>query len=511
MRRLAPPLVALSAAGLGLALARHLRGWALPMGPDPALWGLAGEELARGHLPRVAPGYPLLLAAARTIGIPAWSAGGLVSIAATASTAALIVAAGRSAGASPVGVLAALAVFSAAPDTLGFATQLQPDATVAALLLAHAAAGIAWARAPSPTRAVAWLGLAVLAATVREHGAVVLGATTLALAAHAGRRAFAGLVGLGLLLAAGLAWTQPAALDRFVGPFVESPLGAGRVPVPDYAKELTGPAGAAFAAAWTRGDVGAVWVLTLQRTLTRAALPLAIVAVGALGWGLAARRRLSAIPWATATPLLLSLGLWTHRRHVSVLVPVAAVGVGLLVDRFGRARGAGAAALAVLAALALRRAAEDVDRAAAGAGDARDVAAFMAAQPGGWMLGGRHNEVNLFLRWPRHDPGLPPPGAPLPTTWPGADWRTMWVAPRGAMPPPFVSVFRAGGLAVYRLEATGGPRPCDGAVPRDGPWFSTAPVTGAVDPDCVGAARFDSRPGQEGPWTAHPWVPAEGR
>ena len=482
------------------------------MGPDPALWGLAGEELARGHLPAVAPGFPAMLALSRGLGQPAWAAGGWWSIGATATTAALIVAVARAAGAGAIGTLAALAVFVGAPDTLGFATQVQPDATIAALLLGHAWAGIAWARDPTPTRAVAWLGLAALAATVREHGVVVFGATALLLAAHTHRRALVGMIVAGILVGVGGVLVAPASLARLTGPLVESPLGAGRVPVPDYAKELTGPIGATFAAAWTRGDVATVWGLTLQRTLTRAWLPLGLALAGGIGWAIAARRRVTAIPWATAAPMMLSLGLWTHRRHVSVLVPVAAVGIGLAVERFGRARALAAIALAAIAAFGVRQAAGDIDRAASGAGDARDVAAFLAAQPGAWMLGGRHNEVNLFLRWPRHDPGLPPPGVPMPTRWPGADWRTMWVAPRGAMPPPFVGVFRAGGLAVYRLEAPAGQaRPCEGATPADGPWFSTAPVTGTVTPACEGEARFDARPGTEGAWTAHPWVPAEGR
>jgi hypothetical protein len=309
------------------------------------------------------------------------------------------------------------------------------------------------------------------------------------------------------LLVAGLAVAlRPEALpDRLAQPFRESPLGVGRGSPPDWVKELRG-GGAAVREAWARGDSGPVWLAVWERAWARSGANLALIGLGLAGWASGRRGRWAAL--AALAPVLLVAIVWTQRRHTSVLVPVALIGLAA-----AQPPARWPAALALLASLSYGRAHPETMRGMKQAGEAgREriaLADWMKAQPGRWFLGGQHNEMNLHLRWPRNDPRLPPPGTPMPRVWSGADWRTMWVAPIGSMPPPFVPVHAEGQLAVWRLEAPEGqPRPCEGVEPVGGVLFSIGPVTGEAAPPCEGEAGFGAAP-QPGakPWTGQPWRP----
>jgi hypothetical protein len=342
-------------------------------------------------------------------------------------------------------------------------------------------------------------------ALVREHGVVVLAAVGAVLVVRSVGRAAIPALGILVLVGGGLllAGVLP---DRLARPFAESPWLAGSGPPPDYAKELPG-GGGAFREAWTRGDVVAAWLTVMGRAVARSGENLVLVALGGAGWW-AARRR-SAL--AALAPVLLVLVIWTQRRHTSVIAPAAIVGIAACIGTAPRAW----PVLWLLPAWLARdlpRTAADLGKASAAGHDRIALAAWMDAQPGRWFLGGQHNEMNLHLLWPRHNPDLPPPGEPMPASWDGAAWRTLWVAPRGAMPPPFTPVHAEGGLAVFRLEAAPGEtRPCGDVEPEDGVLFATAEVLGAVDRPCDGVAWFGDKPEGSGPWEGQPYVPAEGR
>jgi hypothetical protein len=149
---------------------------------------------------------------------------------------------------------------------------------------------------------------------------------------------------------------------------------------------------------------------------------------------------------------------------------------------------------------------------AANAGHERiALATWMAAQPGTWMLGGQHNEVNLHLLWSRNNPDLPPPGADLPLDHDGADWHTMWVAPKGTMPPPFTEVHTEGSLAVFRLEpAPGTARPCADVTWSPGALFTSTATTMTTIPTCSAKAWVGPRPPRaDGVWHGQPYVPTD--
>lgn len=500
-----------------LAALRGAAALGVPLGPDPAMWGLSASSLLRGEPAHASPGYPLLVALLSAPGLEPWVVGGWVSLAAAAAVPVAVAALAGRLGAPPgVAVGVALAA-GLAPDPLQFAFQLQPDALATLITLGVLAAGLRWQDTPTPRAALVWLVAAATLAIVREHGAIVLAAV---LAAVVGRRSPVAAGVVGLLVAAALvavALTDASPLpERWSAPLRESVLGAGTATPPDYAKELPGPAGAAFRDAWARGERGAVFAALFERLVARSGENLVVLGLGLAGFTVAARRR-GGGPWAAATtlaPVLLLLLVWSHRRHTSVLLPVGLVGIaaGLAVARPRALATFAAAGLAAWLGRDVPDTVADLRRAAAAGHERLALAAWMAEQPGAWFLGGQHNEVNLHLRWPRHNPALPPPGTPMPTRWSGADWRTMWVAPRGSMPPPFVEAHAVGGLAVYRLEAApGAARPCAAVTPVAGPLFTTGPVTGAATPPCEAEVWFGPRPERAaGPWQGQPFVPAEG-
>lgn len=484
------------------------------------MWGLAAEGIRLGQLPEVLPVYPGLTAIlAMLLGASAWQVGGWLSLVAGSLLPAAIALVGRRLGLGWATVLPVALVSLVLPDLLLFSWQLQPDALATLLLLGVLAAGIHYDQRPGPARAVLWVGAALALAATREHGGIVLPVVLLALVGYRWPRvgaALAVVAGLaGLVLATGVlaAWLP----ERLAMPLRESPLAAGTGPLPSYADELGGEAGRALAQAWTDGDRLGVWWALLERLLTRSGGNLLLLALGGVGWVVARRRR--SLPALVAlSPLGVLLIIWSHRRHTSVLLPVALLGVALLVEhllRKQRARQALSAVLLLLLGglLALGTPAEV--RGLAGAArhghERLELARWMRSQPGEWFLGGQHNEVNLHLVWYRHNPELPPPSEPMPLLWEAADWRTQWVAPPGTMPPPFSQVHVGGSLAVYSLQPEPGQeRPCAQVRPVGDVIFTSEPVQGRVSQACQAPPHFGTRPPPpEHPWEGQPFVPPE--
>jgi hypothetical protein len=411
------------------------------------------------------------------------------------------------------------------PDVLAFCFQLQPDALTTLSIVGIAAAGLWWTEQPSPARAALWLASAVAAASLREHGPLLLVCITVALVSHRRPRLAAALVAAGIAIGvvavvSGAAAHLPA---RVALPLLESPLGAGSSALPSYSEELKGPAGRALADAWQGGDVLTVWTILLERLVVRSGENLVWIALGAVGFAVnppttreQGTRRAWIAGFVGLAPTLFLLVIWSHRRHTSVLLPVAFLGIGLLVQWLATKHRA-AWLLGALGIAAAIRSTPGELLALSGAArhmrDAETLAAWMATQPGEWLLGGMHNEVNLFLSWPRHNPPLPPPDEPMPLVWSAVDWRTQWVAPVGSMPPPYTTVRTTETLAVFRLEPpTGTPRPCGDSRPLPGPLMVIGHVTGAAEPRCEAAPHFFPPPPRpSGPWEDRPWVPPEGR
>ena len=315
-------------------------------------------------------------------------------------------------------------------------------------------------------------------ALTREHGVVVLATMLLALLLRAGLPFWVPLLaavlgGAGLWLGADLLPT------RLRIPLQSSPLGAGAYPLPEYMTHFRGQRGVPLREAWMASDALGFWWLIAGELLRRNAENLIVVALGAVGF--IRSRQPSGL--VALSPALTLLFFWSHERHSAVLIPAALVGIGLLIRDARRPRLL-ALPLALLVLAPLRDAGE-IWRRLGGtirhAQEQRDLARWMAEQPGTWLLGGLDNELNLYLGWPRHVPILPQ--RCVQTTWDAAGWNTLWVAPAELMPPPMVALHQHGHLAVWRLEADG-ERPCQGVSLPDGPLYATHNEPLSLSDDC---------------------------
>lgn len=405
----------------------------------------------------------------QALGLTVHGAGvGLALLAAALIPPAVLLAA-RAAGASTRAALVAGIAALLWPDGAGFAQQLQPDSAIA--LGGVALAGLLAAAAGGSTRA-AW-GAACLAALLpllREHGLPLAGiAALILLAVPHGRRAALGLLVL-LWLAPLLVGVAPG-LHPLDLPWGERPGGAlavlGRASVEDvpYARTLPPGPRATYLGLVERGEA-----LGLVRFHAARALHLAwdawLLGGAALLLALSTRRRpviALALPLLAATPALL---IWSQRRHVAVLVPVALAVLAAArptSPALARARWPALALLALSLGLPWSAAwralgpaqRTEVPRARAFA----SVAGWLAEQaPPGSLLGGVFQDIGIYIDLPRHDPD----GS-------AADWKTFVVADR---PPPdraWEAVFSgAGGLVVYQLRPGLDPRPCAEARPAPG-------------------------------------------
>jgi hypothetical protein len=483
----------------------------VPLGPDPAMWCLAAVELREGRSVGVPPLWPALLHATSWIGgVRPWEAGTRLSPLFAAANLGALVAMLRREGASTTVIAATTLAAAAAPDALAFAFQVQPDALATFLVTAAVWAAREDDRSPTVRSGALALLAPALLALVREHGAPMLAAMGVAVAWRRSPRAAA--VAIGVLAAAAVA----AILEfdhlptRWTTPLRESFVFAGHGGVPSYIKELEPPDQLAFTSAWRDGSPIGVWRVTMARLIHRNGVSLLLIAAGLVGWRRASPRAPIGV-WAAFSPLLLLLLVWSQRRHTGIVLPIAWAGIGLGAMYLGVYAGRAMIGAALISAMTWRTAIAELRQASIGGREALEIAGWLNKQPGTWMLGGLHNEVNLSLEWTRHNPPLPQPGAAMPVIWDGPAWRTLWVAP--AMPPPFVRVHRVGGLAIWRLEPNlGQPRPCAEAEIVRGPTFANGEIVGRLDRACQGAARQNvAKPRIEGgSWDGQPFVPHEG-
>ncbi len=473
------------AAALSLLALSLLLGWRLgnglwgALGTDAALWGLTAMDLRVGADPLVPPGYPALVALFYGLGASLVAAGLGVSLVAASLLPGVAYAGLRALG---LGRLAAapVALLLASPDLVAWSQQLQPDALASlmlvtvglALALSPASAGAAWV-------AVVGSGLLPL---VREHGLPLVALSGLALATTGpGRRwprvlALLALWWLAPLLVGVLPGPLPTQLpwsDRAGGALAaltaDSPEGLS------FLRELRPQQRQAYGRLLLTGDRLGQLGWHLRRSLALAAdawalLGLSALALSALTWWRPQARRAAlglGLPLLTALPALL---IWSQRRHVALLVPLALLGLLYALAQAPRwLRGLCGAALLVLVLAwpgRLRSLAAEQRTERPRAEHFAELGGWLAAQaPAGALLGGIFQDVGLYHPLPRHDPD----GSP-------ADWRTYLLSDRP--PPPsalgrWTEVHRVGGergpdgqsiggIGIFQLDPGLVPRPCAG-------------------------------------------------
>jgi len=482
-------LAALLALGLVAPLAWRwlLAGWVAgrpgeavggALGTDAVLWGLTARDLAVGAPPLVPPAYPALLGlvdSVTSVGLP--TAGTTISLVAAGLLPASVGwLAGRS-GARPGWCLAVGLTVLLCPDLGIWAQQLQPEALTAAwgVLLAGALRA-ACDDEPSPTWGLVLL--AGLAPLLREHGlllALVASAILLILRTSAWRAvaAIASLIWLLPLLVPGSSlwppghgsWTTRAG-GALAALMSDDPAALG------FLTELRRPEREAYLALVEEGGV-------LGRVRWHAARSLTL-AVDAWGWiaaagvaALASRRRQLMAPAALLLVAVPALLIWSQRRHVTVLLPIAWLVLALALSAWSRRRLAVAVGLGLLAALSWTWPARWLSLADAQLDESRHEAHLSTL--GQWicdhaepeaLLGGRHQDVGLSCPLPRHDPD-----GSL------ADWRT-WTVDERSPGQGWKSVHgEPEGLRVWRLDPDRSPRPCAGVEnPRPSPHLVVGPA-----------------------------------
>lgn len=357
------PLVALAllASALPLLLAA-LYGLQVPLGSDAPLWGLLVLDLRAGNAPSLPPLYGLLCGPLMALGVSAGLAARLVSAGALGLTVLFGGLAARAMGAGPSGVLVAGLLLALHPDLLLSALLTQPEALTAASF-----ALVAWALSAAAAQpSVRTLGLAALSALpaflVRETGIPFVAGLVLAVVVLGlvGWRRGAGGPGLVVLPAIGtalLASVVTSLLARALAP-IWAPPWLGRLEVLEMDREMVerGIAPTYVAAhsmpwePWNGQQVRAVTQtmvealamegtararavaeVTALHTLVGSADLLLLLLVGLLGLGWAARRRPALLlSWLPVLSLLgACLLVWSQRRHIGVLLPFGAAGLGL--------------------------------------------------------------------------------------------------------------------------------------------------------------------------------------
>ena len=430
------------------------------MGTDAALWGLTAMDLRVGAPPLVPPAYPALVALGTLLGSLPVTAGWCISMVCAGLLPAAGFAVARTAGASRVAACSAALCILAFPDAGLWAQQVQPDAATALALL-----GLCGALGASlqGRHAAGWMAatIAGLLPMLREHGTP---AAALAILVLLWARAWGPAA-----LAVGLWWLGPALVGVVPGWHPADVPWSSRSAGAFHALTTTDPQDVPFIRELHREDRSRY----LERVLSgdvfgrigwhaRRSVRLAwdgwlMLSAAAAGVLLARRRALLPVflLLATAMPALL---IWSQRRHVMLLVPVALVGVAVAAT--SRRRRLGLAAVVVAGAWTWPGAWTEGIR---GLQTERFRAHHHAAAaawlndnaPDGSLLGGVHQDIGLYHPMPRHDPD----GSP-------ADWRTWFVgrAPPAAMPGWQRVHDSEGELDIWRLQPDVTPRPCAGGT-----------------------------------------------
>ena len=430
------------------------------LGTDAPLWGLTARDLLAGAPPLVPPMYPATFAALLPLGVSPATGGTLISAVSCGILVVLSTWLARTLDtphrlAVPVG-LASLVL----PDVVGWGLQVQPDAMAAAW-----GVGLALALArlhSSGSKDAAWAVVVVggLAPLLREHGLVWAAVAMVGL-------------GVGPVPFRRLAWMVPVVM--WVGPLLVGVM-PGTHPLDVPWSDRAGGALAAF----TTDDPGSLSFLHELHRTDRAAYAEFVTAndrLGQLAWHLSRTARLApdgwvlvgvalgatwlhrskaawrvaALPLVAALPALL---IWSQRRHVLLVAPLAIVLVAASVRSRRVLLGLGAVVLGVHGAINWPGSIAAWKSETPRARHYAEVGAWLHehARPGD-LLGGVHQDVGLYAPpLPRHDPD----GSP-------ADWRTFLVTDRP--PPPrdtgtWSRVFRGPQLSIWQLDPTRTPRPC---------------------------------------------------
>ena len=447
-----------------VGIIRSLLGLWGALGTDAALWGLTARDLLVGAAPLVPPLYPGLLAPLVALGLSPITAGNLVSAASLSALLCIGHALARALGATrrqATWVSIALLVI---PDIPGWGFQLQPDATAAAVGLLLALGLVRVHRSGARMRDALFVVLvAGLAPLLREHGLVwsVVGMAGLAVC-RPGLRRFAWLVPAVVWCAPVLTGVLPGAhpldvpwADRAGGAFAA--FLATEPGELSFLRELNRSERGQYAAFLTQSDRLGQWLWHLRRTL-RLAPDGWLLILGAVVLGIRAGRRhnhhrwwVVLLPLVSALPALV---IWSQRRHVLLVAPIALVVIAVLAVRDRRLWMPLSAVLVLHGAInwpgSVRAWRSERPRAEHYA----ELGAWLQehSHPGD-LLGGVHQDVGLYAPpMPRHDPD----GS-------AADWRTFFVSEHPPPPPAtgtWQVVFQGPQLLIWQLEPERDPRPC---------------------------------------------------
>ncbi len=350
-------LLAFAAGLVPLALAAAL-GLDLPLGSDAPLWGLLVLDVRAGHPPTLPPLYGLLAAPLHLLGVSAGLAARLVSAGCLGLTVLFGGLAARALGGGRFGLLLAGLLLALHPDLLLSALLTQPETATAACFALVAWALSAAAASPTPLRLALAAASALPAFLVRETGLPLVGGLLLALLLLGLRARRPGLA-LGLPVAALLLFQlATSVLARALTTPLWAPPWSGRLDVLRMDREMTAegiaptyvsghsmpwlPWNAEQVLAVTQTMVGALALEGQERALAVARVTalhtlvggldlLLLLGTGLLALGLAARRRPALLlSWLPALALVLAtLLIWSQRRHLAVLLPFGAAGLGL--------------------------------------------------------------------------------------------------------------------------------------------------------------------------------------
>lgn len=354
--------VAILALGVRLAWVR-LNGIDVPIGPDSALWVLAGIDRYSGSIPHLPPLYPSFVALALALGASGEVAARWLSLLAGAAIAPALTAWLDRRGVDPVLSLAMGIFLALMPDLVFESSLVQPDSLTQLWILAFAAAGLLHLRERSGRTAGALVGLSALGVVLRETALPLIGLGTCVLALAPGPGRYGRLVWpLAVIVAAHLA---PVALGLWPSfPLSAAPWGGkAGVPqqelmrvlregyIPSYSAKVTDT--------WYLGQPNihlgirdhydkmvnlsvpqrlreVLWLhATRAMELSRELYALLIgCAVAILAGARREKRPFDALfGVALLAPVLVTVVVWTQRRHVVAFVPAALLCAGLALPR----------------------------------------------------------------------------------------------------------------------------------------------------------------------------------
>lgn len=421
-----------------------------PLGTDPAIWGLTALDLSAGHAPLAVPFYPWLIAHWPGDLIQgglqiSWLAAWLLPLSAWWA-------------ARPFGERAAL--FSGIlvlllPDPIQSAFELQPDALTAfwAVLLTGALLRERWL----------WIVLlAGIGIVLREHGPPIAGLLLIAALFFPGPSKSSPqkrLKRAGLLAA--LTLFTPVLFGGSIG--LNQPWSArsseaiGLLTTQEKPPHLRQDEWRRFQ---KKGPVGRIQWHT-QRSLRLAPDSWAWLglSLGLIAWVRDRRLLLAALPML---PVFGALILWSERRHVAIMSPVAIIGLACALSQIKETHKKKAVLLllALLGLAGLGRLSE------AGKKQTRESKAFLPVQTVAEKVCELAGANDLLLT---HDqrlllwcplPQLADPGNP-------AAWKAWLVAPPNSIQAPWTPVYtNLKGAWIWRWSPEVTPRPCPQETPN---------------------------------------------